>query len=75
MCFRSYQYTNVKVVLAMGKMWHPEHFSCCQCGEELGHRAFFERGGRAFCENDYHNMFSPRCAYCNGAIKDVRLSL
>ncbi|TKR77529.1 hypothetical protein L596_018483 [Steinernema carpocapsae] len=59
-----------QVVIALGKMWHPEHYVCCQCGEELGHRNFFERGGKAYCEDDYHNMFSPRCGYCNGAIKD-----
>ncbi|VBB28452.1 unnamed protein product [Acanthocheilonema viteae] len=59
-----------QVVIALGKMWHPEHYVCCQCGEELGHRNFFERGGKAYCENDYHDMFSPRCAYCNGPIKD-----
>ncbi|KAM3723617.1 Paxillin [Dirofilaria immitis] len=59
-----------QVVIALGKMWHPEHYVCCQCGEELGHQNFFERGGKAYCENDYHNMFSPRCAYCNGPIKD-----
>ena len=34
-------------------------------------RNFFERNGKAYCEEDYHNMFSPRCAGCNGAIKDV----
>uniref|UniRef100_A0A915CD47 LIM zinc-binding domain-containing protein n=1 Tax=Parascaris univalens TaxID=6257 RepID=A0A915CD47_PARUN len=59
-----------QVVIALGKMWHPEHYVCCQCGEELGHRNFFERGGKAYCENDYHDIFSPRCAYCNGPIKD-----
>ena len=64
-----------QVIVALGKMWHPEHFACCQCGEELGHRSFFERAGKAYCENDYHNLFSPRCAYCNGAIKDVSLSM
>ncbi|VDO91523.1 unnamed protein product [Heligmosomoides polygyrus] len=41
-----------------------------QCGSELGHRNFFERNGRAYCEEDYHNQFSPRCAGCNGPIKD-----
>ncbi|VDK82809.1 unnamed protein product [Litomosoides sigmodontis] len=59
-----------QVVIALGKMWHPEHYVCCQCGEELGHRNFFERSGKAYCEDDYHDMFSPRCAYCNGPIKD-----
>lgn len=59
-----------QVVIGLAKMWHPEHFVCVHCGEELGHRNFFERSGKAYCENDYHNLFSPRCAYCNGAIKD-----
>lgn len=59
-----------QVVIALGKMWHPEHYVCCHCGEEIGHRNFFERGGKAYCENDYHDLFSPRCAYCNGPIRD-----
>ncbi|KAK6746416.1 hypothetical protein RB195_012490 [Necator americanus] len=59
-----------QVVIALGKMWHPEHYTCCECGSELGHRNFFERNGRAYCEEDYHNQFSPRCAGCNGPIKD-----
>lgn len=59
-----------QVVIALGKMWHPEHFLCAHTGEELGHRAFFERGGRAYSEEAYHNLFSPRCGYCNAPIKD-----
>ena len=59
-----------QVVIALGKMWHPEHYVCCHCGEEIGHQNFFERGGKAYCENDYHDLFSPRCAYCNGPIRD-----
>uniref|UniRef100_A0A1I7XGA8 LIM domain protein n=1 Tax=Heterorhabditis bacteriophora TaxID=37862 RepID=A0A1I7XGA8_HETBA len=61
-----------QVVIALGMMWHPEHYTCCECGSELGHRNFFERNGKAYCEEDYHNQFSPRCAECNGPIKDVR---
>uniref|UniRef100_A0A914DRP2 LIM zinc-binding domain-containing protein n=1 Tax=Acrobeloides nanus TaxID=290746 RepID=A0A914DRP2_9BILA len=59
-----------QVVIALGKMWHPEHYVCCHCGDEIGHKNFFERAGKAYCENDYHDLFSPRCAYCNGPIKD-----
>uniref|UniRef100_A0A915DPG1 LIM zinc-binding domain-containing protein n=1 Tax=Ditylenchus dipsaci TaxID=166011 RepID=A0A915DPG1_9BILA len=47
------------VVIALGKMWHPEHYVCCHCGEEIGHRNFFERGGKAYCETDYHDCFHP----------------
>ncbi|XP_028941876.1 leupaxin-like, partial [Antrostomus carolinensis] len=57
-----------KVFTALGKTWHPEHFTCTQCGQELGGQPFFERGGQAYCEEDYHQAFSPRCAYCAGPI-------
>lgn len=61
-----------QVITALGKTWHPEHFLCTHCSQELGTRNFFERDGRPYCEPDYHNLFSPRCAYCNGPILDVR---
>ncbi|KAM8916778.1 paxillin-like isoform 3-T3 [Spinachia spinachia] len=59
-----------QVVTAMGRTWHPEHFVCTHCQDEIGSRNFFEREGQPFCEKDYHNLFSPRCHYCNGPILD-----
>ncbi|XP_056585495.1 paxillin isoform X2 [Triplophysa dalaica] len=59
-----------QVVTAMGRTWHPEHFVCTHCQEEIGSRNFFEREGQPYCETDYHNLFSPRCYYCNGPILD-----
>ncbi|EEB16790.1 Paxillin, putative [Pediculus humanus corporis] len=59
-----------QVITALGKTWHPEHFTCTHCNQELGTRNFFERDGVPYCESDYHNLFSPRCAYCNGPILD-----
>ncbi|XP_044734504.1 leupaxin-like isoform X3 [Chrysoperla carnea] len=59
-----------QVITALGKTWHPEHFTCTHCTQELGTRNFFERDGHPYCEPDYHNLFSPRCAYCNGPILD-----
>lgn len=57
-----------QVVTALGKTWHKEHFVCGQCRQELGTKNFFERDGVPYCEKDYHNIFSPKCAYCNAAI-------
>lgn len=59
-----------QVVTAMGKTWHPEHFVCTHCQDEIGSKNFFERDGVPYCESDYHNLFSPRCHYCNGPILD-----
>lgn len=63
-----------QVVTALGRTWHPEHFVCAHCKQELGTKNFFERDGQPYCEPDYHHLFSPRCAYCNGPILDVILS-
>ncbi|CAG9759708.1 unnamed protein product [Ceutorhynchus assimilis] len=59
-----------QVITALGRTWHPEHFTCSHCRQELGTRNFFEREGKPYCETDYHNLFSPRCAHCNGPILD-----
>ncbi|XP_034440759.1 proline-rich protein 36-like isoform X1 [Hippoglossus hippoglossus] len=59
-----------QVVTAMGRTWHPEHFVCTHCQDEIGSRNFFERDGQPYCETDYHNLFSPRCHYCNRPILD-----
>uniref|UniRef100_A0A493T7A9 Leupaxin n=1 Tax=Anas platyrhynchos platyrhynchos TaxID=8840 RepID=A0A493T7A9_ANAPP len=63
-----------QVLTALGKAWHPEHFTCARCGQELGGQPFFERGGQAYCEEDYHQAFSPRCAYCAGPIREKVLT-
>lgn len=44
---------------------------CHHCQQELGTKNFFERDGVPYCETDYHNIFSPKCAYCNAAILGV----
>lgn len=63
-----------QVCTALGRTWHPEHFTCVTCEVPLGATNFFERDGRPFCERDYHEQFAPRCAYCSGPILDVSLN-
>ncbi|KAF7252557.1 LIM and senescent cell antigen-like-containing domain protein 1 [Varanus komodoensis] len=43
-----------RVVNAMGKQWHVEHFVCAKCEKPfLGHR-HYERKGLAYCETHYN---------------------
>jgi len=63
-----------QVITALGYTWHPEHFTCGNCNQELGTSNFFERDGKPFCEQCYHQMFAPRCAYCQGPILDKCIS-
>ncbi|XP_034555453.1 leupaxin [Notolabrus celidotus] len=57
-----------KMITALGQVWHPEHFVCVACKGELSNTGFFEREGQPYCNKDYHQLFSPRCAYCKGPI-------
>ncbi|XP_029938595.1 leupaxin isoform X2 [Salarias fasciatus] len=57
-----------KMITALGEVWHPEHFVCVVCKLELSTTGFFERDGQPYCDKDYHELFSPRCAYCKGVI-------
>ncbi|XP_048340503.1 leupaxin [Sphaerodactylus townsendi] len=63
-----------KVVTALGQTWHPEHFTCAHCRKEMGGQPFFERDSKAYCQDDYHQLFSPRCAYCTAPIQEKVLT-
>lgn len=60
-----------KLLTAMNRTWHPEHFVCAICEQELANQAFYELEGRPYCEKDYNEMLAPRCGYCNGPILEV----
>lgn len=57
-------YTN-----ALGKNWHPEHFTCTVCHTPLG-KSFCENKGKPYCEKDYKKLFSPRCSICQKTLPD-----
>jgi paxillin len=53
-----------------GKVWHPDHFRCKVCDKILTPTTYFERGGQFYCDKDYKDLFSTKCAYCDGLIQD-----
>ncbi|OXA50003.1 Paxillin [Folsomia candida] len=59
-----------KVLNVMGKQFHPEHFNCTECGKILQPDNYFEKNGLPYCEDDFHKLFSAKCAGCGGPIKD-----
>ncbi|HFD38730.1 MAG TPA: protein DA1 [Anaerolineae bacterium] len=59
---------------ALGKQWHPEHFVCAHCHKPFAGNSFYERDGRAYCEYDYHQLFSPRCAICGQPMRGTYLT-
>lgn len=62
---------NGQVITAMGFLWHPEHFQCSHCNCNIGTSIFYEKDERPYCERDYLQLFSPKCAACTMPILDV----
>ncbi|XP_068085141.1 paxillin [Anabrus simplex] len=62
-----------KMIIAMDKNWHEDHFVCEQCKKPLGGQSFVEKDGKAFCQPDYHELYSPRCHGCRKPITDTAI--
>ncbi|XP_017837047.1 PDZ and LIM domain protein Zasp isoform X12 [Drosophila busckii] len=49
---------------AIGKHFHPECFTCGQCGKVFGNTPFFLEDGNAYCEADWNELFTTKCFAC-----------
>lgn len=60
-----------RTICAMGENWHECCFVCDgACKKPLSNRPFYERDGKAYCKQDYEDMFAVRCAKCEKPITD-----
>lgn len=58
-----------RTLLALGKVWHKDHFCCCHCHKPLESLMYYRHMDQAYCEEDYVRLFN-RCAQCNNPIED-----
>lgn len=57
-----------RVVHALGKAWHVEHFVCAKCEKPFFGTRHYEKKGLAYCEIHYHQLFGNICFVCNNVI-------
>ncbi|KAG8439335.1 hypothetical protein GDO86_005528, partial [Hymenochirus boettgeri] len=57
-----------RFLLALGRYYHPEEFTCSQCHKVLEEGGFFEEKGSLFCPCCYDARFAPSCAKCKKKI-------
>ncbi|XP_067295701.1 PDZ and LIM domain protein 5a isoform X2 [Pseudorasbora parva] len=55
-------------LMAMGKSWHPEEFTCAHCSVSLSELGFVEEQGSIYCQHCYEEFFAPTCARCQHKI-------
>jgi len=50
-----------KVVKALNKSWHEDHFVCGgPCKKPMAGTPFFEREGKAYCKADFEKLFAAK---------------
>jgi len=59
------------MTLALGVQFHREHFVCYECAKPLPANNYVRKDGQVYCEEDFHQLFSPRCAQCDEPIRHV----
>ncbi|KHJ41435.1 ribosomal protein L35Ae [Trichuris suis] len=57
-----------RVITALGKHWHVEHFVCAKCEKPFLGTRHFEKRGLAYCETHFHQLFGNVCFKCGHVI-------
>lgn len=60
-----------RYLMALGRYYHPEEFTCSQCRKMLDEGGFFEEKGSIFCPKCYDMRYAPNCAKCKKKITGV----
>lgn len=58
------------VTNALDKQWHPECFVCMACRKPFKSGNFVEHDGKPYCDDDFNNLFGPKCAGCLKPVTD-----
>nr|XP_040029803.1 PDZ and LIM domain protein 7 isoform X1 [Gasterosteus aculeatus aculeatus] len=57
-----------RYLVALGRSWHPEEFTCSQCKVVLDEGGFFEEKGSVYCAKCHDSRYAPNCAKCKKKI-------
>lgn len=58
-----------RVVTALGKHFHVDHFVCAKCERPFLGKRHYERKGLAYCEQHYYQLFGYPCFVCSQMIE------
>lgn len=62
------------VLGAMGKTWHPDHFTCAHCKKPIKDPSFRVQNGKPYCDADYIQLYGKTCFACGQVIQNTILT-
>ncbi|XP_008194630.1 transforming growth factor beta-1-induced transcript 1 protein isoform X2 [Tribolium castaneum] len=57
-------------IIALDKVYHPEHFTCHECKAPITGSKFQEKDNEPYCDKCYADKFLTRCKACGDPITD-----
>jgi len=69
-CFSCKEAIVGKIVTALDKDWHPDHFACAHCKKPISGGSFHTKDGKPYCVEDYARLYMAKCYACKEPIHD-----
>lgn len=70
LCGRCNEAVSGRILTALGKSWHPEHFVCKVCEQPITGATFNEKNGDPVCSECFLQKFSEICFACKQPIQE-----
>jgi len=64
-----------KIQVDQNTFFHSAHFTCAECGVEIGANPYKKVENLYYCNNDYFSLFAPICGHCRSIIKTYGISI
>ncbi|XP_005992421.1 PDZ and LIM domain protein 7 isoform X2 [Latimeria chalumnae] len=68
LCYQCNKIIRGRYLVALGRYYHPDEFTCCQCKNILEEGGFFEEKSSVYCPSCYDTRYAPNCAKCKKKI-------
>ncbi|XP_046802227.1 serine protease SP24D isoform X2 [Lucilia cuprina] len=67
-CYKCKEVITHRIITALGKTWHPEHFACKDCQFPIEEATFNIQDGEPVCSKCFLNNYSGTCHGCKNPI-------
>lgn len=69
-CYECQEQIDKRILKAMGRNYHEEHFICIKCRRQLASLSYIIKDGEPICQECYNNYHTDKCKGCRKPIVD-----
>ncbi|ALC48730.1 CG31988 [Drosophila busckii] len=69
-CCKCHEAVSRRAINALGKIYHPHHFTCKECDKPIVDAVFNVQKGEPVCQSCYQEKYASRCHCCGTLIME-----